>query len=132
MYRLSAEKQLTDEKLSYFINQHNADIRNRLRKLADAYNTKFQILYGPEKPPWKPDNRIAVNFPKYIVDTMDGFILGNPVKISIDEATSGISEYVEMFEQYNNIDDHNAELSKICSIFGRGYELLYVDEYSQI
>ncbi|MDD3747673.1 MAG: phage portal protein, partial [Anaerostipes sp.] len=132
MYRLSAEKELTDEKLSYFINQHNADISNRLRKLADAYKTKFQILYGPEKPPWKPDNRIAVNFPKYIVDTMNGFILGNPVKISIDEGASGIPEYVEMFEQYNNIDDHNAELSKICSIFGRGYELLYVDEYSQI
>ncbi|MFR9064201.1 MAG: phage portal protein [[Clostridium] scindens] len=93
------------------------------------YDGLPHILQEP-KPKWKPDNRIAVNFAKYIVDTMNGFFIGIPIKITSDDEK--VNEYVEMLDQYNDQDDNNAELSKLCDIFGKGYEMYYTDEESNI
>lgn len=132
MYRLPAEEELTDEKLGKFLQQHAAECTFRYKCLLDAYKTDYPIFYGPQKPEWKPDNRIAVNFAKYIVDTMNGFFIGNPIKITVEGGNEAIEKYVEFLDQYNDQDDNNAELSKICSIFGKGYEMYYVDEIGNI
>lgn len=131
-YRLAAEKRLTDDKLMEFIRKHDAECAFRLQKLWDAYMTDYPIFHEKEKPAWKPDNRIAVNFAKYIVDTMNGFFLGNPIKISVDGEADNIKKYVEFLDQYNDQDDNNAELSKLCSIFGNGYEMYYVDPIGNV
>lgn len=132
IYRLAAEKTLTDDKLMEFIRKHDAECAFRLQKLRDAYMTDYPIFHEKEKPAWKPDNRIAVNFAKYIVDTMNGFFLGNPIKISVDGEAEDIKKYVEFLDQYNDQDDNNAELSKLCSIFGNGYEMYYVDPIGNV
>ena len=132
MYRLAAEKELTDEKLGQFLQQHTEESTFRYKRLLDAYMTDYPIFYEPPKPNWKPDNRIAVNFAKYIVDTMNGFFIGHPVKLSVDEGNDEVEKYVEFLDQYNDQDDNNAELSKICSIYGKGYEMYYVDEIGNI
>ena len=89
MYRLAAEKELTDEKLGQFLQQHAEESTLRYKRLLDAYMTDYPIFYEPPKPNWKPDNRIAVNFAKYIVDTMNGFFIGHPVKLIVDEGNEG-------------------------------------------
>ena len=132
IYRLAAEKTLTDDKLMEFIRKHDAECAFRLQKLWDAYMTDYPIFHEKEKPAWKPDNRIAVNFAKYIVDTMNGFFLGNPIKISVDGEAEDVKNYVEFLDQYNDQDDNNAELSKLCSIFGKGYEMYYVDPIGNV
>ena len=132
IYRMAAEKTLTDDKLMEFIRKHDAECAFRLQKLWDAYMTDYPIFHEKEKPAWKPDNRIAVNFAKYIVDTMNGFFLGNPIKISVDGEAEDIKKYVEFLDQYNDQDDNNAELSKLCSIFGNGYEMYYVDPIGNV
>ena len=132
IHRLAAEKTLTDDKLMEFIRKHDAECAFRLQKLWDAYMTDYPIFHEKEKPAWKPDNRIAVNFAKYIVDTMNGFFLGNPIKISVDGEAEDIKKYVEFLDQYNDQDDNNAELSKLCSIFGNGYEMYYVDPIGNV
>ena len=73
-----------------------------------------------------------MNFAKYIVDTMNGFFIGNPIKLNVDDGNETIKRYVELLDQYNDQDDNNAELSKICSIYGHGYEMYYVDELGNI
>lgn len=132
IYRLPAEEELSDAKLSIFIARHAAECTFRYEHLKDAYNTDYRILHGSPKPKWKPDNRIAVNFAKYIVDTMNGFFIGNPIKLAVDEGNDAVNKYVEFLDQYNDQDDNNAELSKICSIYGKGYEMYYVDELGNI
>ena len=129
---MAAEKTLTDDKLMEFIRKHDAECAFRLQKLWDAYMTDYPIFHEKEIPAWKPDNRIAVNFAKYIVDTMNGFFLGNPIKISVDGEAEDIKKYVEFLDQYNDQDDNNAELSKLCSIFGNGYEMYYVDPIGNV
>ena len=131
LYRLPSEEELTDNKLNEFIARHAAECSFRYRQLQDAYETEYPIFREAKKPKWKPDNRIAVNFAKYIVDTMNGFFIGHPIKLQVDD-DEAVKNYVELLDQYNDQDDNNAELSKICSIFGKGYEMYYVDEESNI
>lgn len=132
LYRLPSEEELTDHKLNEFIARHAAECTFRYKRLQDAYETEYPIFLEPAKPKWKPDNRIAVNFAKYIVDTMNGFFIGHPIKLQVDDDDEAVKNYVELLDQYNDQDDNNAELSKICSIFGKGYEMYYVDEESNI
>ena len=133
LFRLPSEEELTDNKLNEFIAKHDAECAFRFKRLKDAYETDYQIFHQKPKPNYKPDNRIAVNFAKYTVDTFNGFFIGNPIKISVDDdATDNIKKYVEFLDQYNDQDDNNAELSKVCCIYGKGYEMYYVDELGNI
>lgn len=132
IYRISPDEELTDAKLSRFIARHAAESTFRYKQLQDAYETDFPIFHEKPKPEWKPDNRIAVNFAKYIVDTMNGYFIGNPIKIIVDDGEEAIEDYVEFLDQYNDQDDNNAELSKICSIFGKGYEMYYNDDAGNV
>ena len=56
--------------------------------------------------------------------------MGIPVKLSSDD--ENVSGYLELLDQYNDQDDNNAELSKTCSIYGKGYEMYYVDDLGNI
>lgn len=132
IYRISPDEELTDAKLSRFIARHAAESTFRYKQLQDAYETDFPIFHENPKPEWKPDNRIAVNFAKYIVDTMNGYFIGNPIKIIVDGEEETIEKYIEFLDQYNDQDDNNAELSKICSIYGKGYEMYYNDEEGNV
>lgn len=132
IYRISPDEELTDAKLSRFIARHAAESTFRYKQLQDAYETDFPIFHENPKPEWKPDNRIAVNFAKYIVDTMNGYFIGNPIKITVDGGEETIEKYIEFLDQYNDQDDNNAELSKICSIYGKGYEMYYNDEEGNV
>ena len=116
--------------LSEFLTKHAHEVKNRYEPLYNAYTSDHEILHDPAKPKYKPDNRVVVNFPKYIVDTMNGFFVGNPIKIVAED--EAVSDYVEYLDRYNDQDDNNAELAKICSIYGKGHEMYYTDEESEL
>ena len=130
MFRLPKNEELTALKLGEFLTLHQSETVGRYQKLHDAYMSDYPILHAERKPHWKPDNRIAVNFAKYIVDTMNGFFIGVPIKIVCEDKT--IADYVEFLDQYNDQDDNNAELSKLCSIYGKGYEMYFVNDKGNI
>ena len=116
--------------LSEFLTKHAHEVKNRYEPLYNAYTSDHKILHEEAKPKYKPDNRVVVNFPKYIVDTMNGFFIGNPIKIVAED--EAVSDYVEYLDRYNDQDDNNAELAKICSIYGKGNEMYYTDEESEL
>ena len=130
MFRLPRDTQMTLPLLQEFLDRHRREVERRYRKLQKAYESDHDILHQPPKPKYKPDNRIVANFPKYIVDTMNGFFIGNPIKVLAEDAA--VSDFVEYLDQYNDQDDNNAELSKLCSIYGHGYELYYTDESAEL
>lgn len=130
MYRISKETELTLPLLAEFLEEHRREVADRYQKLLDAYMSDHDILHQKPKDNYKPDNRIVVNFPKYIVDTMNGFFIGNPIKTVADD--DKVAEFVEYIDQYNDQDDNNAELSKLMSIFGKGYEMYFTDEEAEL
>lgn len=130
MFNLPKDTVMTTTLLQEYIQKHKQLVTNRFEPLYKMYKSEHEILNAKEKGNNKPDNRIVINFAKYIVDTMNGFFIGNPIKITTDDEQT--AEFVEYIDQYNDQDDNNAELSKICDIFGRGYEMYYVDEHSNL
>ena len=130
MFVLPKDHEITVTELQEFLDLHRKEVKNRFAKLKAAYESDHDILHEDKKPAYKPDNRIVVNFPKYIVDTINGFFIGNPIKITAED--TAVAEYVEYLDQYNDQDDNNAELSKLCDIFGRGFEVYYTDEEAEL
>lgn len=130
MFRLARDTEMTLTLLSEFLTKHTHEVKNRYEPLYNAYTSDHEILHDPAKPKYKPDNRVVVNFPKYIVDTMNGFFIGNPIKIVAED--EAVADYVEYLDRYNDQDDNNAELAKICSIYGKGNEMYYTDEESEL
>lgn len=130
MFKLAKGTEITLQLLQEFLDEHKQEVESRYKPLLDAYMSDHKILHLPKKPTYKPDNRIVVNFPKYIVDTTNGFFLGNPIKITSEDAK--VAEFVDDIDHYNDQDDNNSELSKICSIFGKGYEMYYTDERAEL
>ena len=127
---LPADEELTPTVLDELIAEHKKLIGSRYEILRRAYIGDFPILHAKNKESFKPDNRIVVNFAKYIVDTMNGFFIGVPIKTSSNDKK--VSEYLNLLDQYNDQDDNNAELARICSIYGKGYEVYYNDENGQV
>lgn len=100
------------------------------KELQDFYLGNHTILKQTAKAQYKPDNRLVVNFAKYIVDTFNGYFIGNPVSMFHENKT--VNDYLAYIDGYNDQSDNNAELSKICSIYGHGFELVFNDENSEV
>lgn len=130
MFKVRPGTEMTAELLAEFITKHKIQITDRYSKLKAAYENDYEIYHLDKKPKWKPDNRISVNFAKYIVDTMNGFFTGIPIKVTSEDES--VSDYLDFLDKYNDQDNNNAELAKICDIYGRGYEMYYVDEEGEI
>lgn len=130
LFVMSRDEELNADILQKFIGKHKKLITDRYNKFYEAYINNYPILNLKDKEAWKPDNRITVNLAKYIVDTFNGFFIGVPIKLT--SKNKAVAEYINMLNSYNDQDDNNAELSKIMSLYGKGYELYFVDEESKI
>lgn len=123
IYNENEDGPLTLEKVEEFILDYDGEkpkfIRNR-----DAYMGEYEILRR-KKEEHKPNNKLVVNFAKYIVDTFNGYFIGVPVKEShYDES---VNAFMQDFIKRNDLQDNEAEISKISSIYGRAFEYIYRD-----
>lgn len=116
---------LTPEELLEFIKLHQMEVP-RYKELKNQYESKPPILDLPEKDPWKPDNRLIVNFGRYLVQTFNGYFSGIPVKVSHDDKP--VNEAINYFWNANDMDDTFSELSKLASIYGLSYLYVWQDE----
>ena len=78
------------------------------------------------KDPSKANNKIANAYASYITDTLVGYFIGEPITYSSND--KNLLQDLTMIFEYNDEADENAELAKAASIYGVGYELLYVSE----
>lgn len=133
IFKIAEGKQLDEITLQNYITNHKQQVSEYFKPLSDAYENRYDIFKNqntPENVSDKPDNRLAVNFAKYITDVMNHFFIGIPIKMSSSDNT--VSNYIEALEIYNNQEKNNADLSKITSIFGRGYEMYSTDKNNKI
>lgn len=122
------KQEITVETIEFFVLLHKEN-ETRFRKLENEYKGLPEILNQPSKAMNKPDNRIVVSHGRYMVDMFDGFFIGKAVKVVSEREKA--SERLHDFAKRNGIDDHNAELAKIASIYGYAIELIYQDEESE-
>lgn len=122
------DEPITVEVVTKFMEKHRLEVA-RYEYLKNMYLGIMAIDDEPAKDSWKPDNRLAVNFTKYIVDTFTGYFNGIPVKKS--HSDKEILSKLQEFDNLNDMEDEESELAKMACIYGRAFELLYQDEETQ-
>lgn len=122
------DEPITVDVVTKFMEKHRLEVA-RYEYLKNMYRGIMEIDDEPKKDPWKPDNRLAVNFTKYIVDTFTGYFNGIPVKKT--HSDKEILSKLQEFDNLNDMEDEESELAKMACIYGRAFELLYQDEETQ-
>ena len=110
------------------IEKHEQRIR-RYDYLENLYKGFHDVYNEPEKEAWKPDNRLAVNFPRYITETFTGYGYGIPIKVMHEDEK--INEAIQEFIRDNELSDHEAEMVKKCCIYGHAFEYIYQNEQTK-
>ncbi|KYG90372.1 hypothetical protein A0U40_18220 [[Bacillus] sp. KCTC 13219] len=100
----------------------------RLQKLEQYYQVKNDII-GRQLRSEKPNNRIAHGFAKYITNMATGFFMGEGLRFDTEDA-----EYKAELEKTlgDHADETNFEITKEMSKKGISFELLYMNEESEI
>ncbi len=124
-YQIPAETEVTGKLLGKLLADYIANKVPRYVQLRKAYEGDYAILYKDKKAEFKPDKRLVANYAKEIVDSMTGYFLGNPVRITGDDDAA--VERLELWGAYNDSDDLDAELSKTCDIYGSALEFMWRD-----
>lgn len=120
-----AGAEVTMELVNKYIRLHEERLP-RYRYLENLYKGFHDVFRLPEKENWKPDNRLAVNFPKYVTDIFMGFGYGIAIKKHHpDEKTN---ETIKDFDRRNGIVDHEFEMIKNVCKFGHAFEYFFQDE----
>lgn len=111
-----------------FIQKHQV-MMQRYRYLEAMYKGFHSIYLDPDKPDWKPDNRLAFNYPRYLTETFLGYAYGIPIKETHPD--DAINEKLQEFQRSNELTDHEYELFQAVCIYGHAFEYLYQDEQAQ-
>lgn len=125
-FYLPAETEITDELVTKLIKLHEEDCE-RYITLEDYYRGKAKI-YDRSKEDYKANNKLALDYPSYIVDILLGLFVGKPISYTVAEENAEMMEGLQEVFDLNDEQDENAEIAKICGIKGRGYEIVYLDE----
>lgn len=123
MFRLDENTPLTPELIKKIVNKFQQTELPRMEKLKDYYLNKTDILKRVVEDASKPNNKIAHPYAQYITDTLTAYFMGEPIVYTSEENIDPLKYILE----YNDEQDENMELAKAASIFGRAWEMLYMD-----
>lgn len=126
LFLIADDDEISAGDLLTAVNYHMQHLGAKYKKEHDYYVGDHSISHLPPKEPWKPDNRIVYNFPKKAVNTFNGFFIGTPIKYSYGDKS--VSDELMSWLAANSMDEVDAEVAKMASMYGRAYYLLYQDE----
>lgn len=122
----TSAEEITPELVADAVDLHRSKLLKGYLENEDMYMSNHSILKGSPKDPWKPDNRLVINYAKYIVDTFSGYQIGVPVKITHDD--TAVVDFIDNFRKLNDMEDNEFEMAKIADIFGHAFLYVYQDE----
>ena len=128
LFTMSRDDVIDAKVLNKFIQLHQQAIA-RYDYLFNMYINEPEIFAMPMKAQFKPDNRLAVAFPKYMVDTFGGYFNGIPIK-KTHENTDYL-DAITKFDNANDIEDEESELFKLACIYGHSFEYIYQTEQTE-
>ncbi|MFQ9672122.1 MAG: phage portal protein [Clostridium paraputrificum] len=119
---LNEDGSISNKLLIKCIDEHKRLV-DRYSKLNNYYDGEHKILSRTLTTESLPNNKIVANHAEYITDMATGYVFGAPITYSGD----GADELNKIFTEIDE-DSHNNELALDMSIFGVGYELLYMSD----
>lgn len=124
MFLLDKNRELTTELLSKIIQQFELKEKPILNKYWNYYKGNQEITRKVATDIGKPCNRIVTNYCYNIAQNYQGYIVGIPVSYSSEKDFSNIQDVLN----YNDVKNEDSELLRNALIFGRSFEINYIDE----
>ena len=128
LFTMSRDDVIDAKVLNKFIQLHQQAIV-RYDYLFNMYINEPEIFTTPRKAEFKPDNRLAVAFPKYMVDTFGGYFNGIPIKKTHEN--DDYLDAITRFDSANDMEDEESELFKLACIYGHSFEYIYQTEQTE-
>ena len=125
-FALPPGTEMTPELLLKLIKEHEETRVPRYKRLKAAYEGRFLIFGAMRKPDHKPDNRLAADMAKYLLDTFTGYFICEPPTIRHENEACG--KWLAEYYRDNDQEDVDAELAEESSKYGHCYEMLYSNE----
>ena len=104
------------------------NILPKLQKWGNYYNGKHAILNKSYADKSKECNHIVTNYCKIVTDTYSGYICGKPVSYTSNQNIDDVQDCIN----YNDSDAEDMAWCTNALIYGVGYELQWIDKYSQV
>lgn len=124
------EGKITIDDLQEFIQRFEVEELPRLNKLYNYYIGKHDILNRVYQD-GKPEARIVHNFANYITNQTTGYFMGVPVSYTGMDDVEG-TEDIQQILDYNDEADTNVTHAENMAVYGKSYELLYVDKSQMV
>lgn len=105
----------------------NAEKATNYEKLLNYYKGKHATIEEKSKAdPNLPNNKIVNNYASYITDLQVGYFIAKPIAYRIQD--NDMNEMIDDILTDSDEHDMNTEIAKDCSIYGEGFEIVYLDE----
>lgn len=121
---------ITNDLVLSLVDRHMSNVKPKIERLRRYYLGQSDIKERTMKDVSKPNNKVANPFAAYITDTIQGYFLGKPISYTSDDEQ--LLEKLQYIWDDNHENAHNSKISKELSISGIAYELIYIDELSNI
>ena len=122
---IQIEQELSKELIVKIVEDYKANQVPKFEKLERYYKGKSDILQRYMEA-GKPNNKVVHNYAGYIVDMINGYTLGKPVRYTSNDDNL-MADLQDIFN-YNDEADENVELGKIALTNGVAREIVYADE----
>lgn len=124
MYQIDRNEELTTDRLGKILADFQTHELPRLNKYYNYYQGKQAITYKQATDTGKPCNKVVVNYCYNIVQNYLGYLTG--IEIGYDN-DGRFDEIIDVLK-YNDVKSEDSELLRQALIFGRGFEINYIDE----
>lgn len=123
MFLISKDEGLTHQRLGKILEQFQTNELPRMNNSWNYYVGKQPILQKRYSDKTKPCNKVVVNYCYSIVKNYLGYLTGIPIQYDN-------KDFEEVFDilKYNDVVDEDTEFLRQALIFGRSFEINYVDE----
>ncbi len=124
MFLLDKSKELDADLLGKIIQKFELKEKVKLNRYWNYYKGEQEIMRKVATDIGKPCNKIITNYCYNIAQNYQGYITGIPISYSSDKDFTAIQEVLN----YNDVKNEDSELLRNALIFGRAFEINYIDE----
>lgn len=116
--------------ITELVRVHEFEFKPRYDTLLSYYNGDHKTIAKKKASKDKINNKIVNPFPALIINTVQGYLLGQPVKY-VSDSPDEYDTVQEIF--YNNDEeDANSEILKTMSTCGEAFEYVYINEDKEV
>lgn len=124
MYQIDRNEELTTDRLGKILADFQTHQLPKLNRYYDYYKGKQKITQKMPTDTGKPCNIVVVNYCYNIVQNYLGYMTG--IEIGYDN-DGRFDEIIDVLK-YNDVKAEDSELLRYALIFGRSFEINYIDE----